>query len=118
MIMDAPPKDLPNFQVKFEHFKSLTDAEKQEIKKKSKAESIHQATKVWTCCFDNSLGEKGMESIDEISTEDLPEASEGFCTETCKKGKHDGEDYKNSTLKCIQAGINRHFKATCSINNI
>ena len=117
MKMDAPPKDLPNFLVKFGRFKTLNQHKKDNIKKKSKAESTYQATRVWTNCFSNYLIEKGLPELDDIPTEELPNALENFYSETCKK-KGNNEEYKNSTFKCIRAGINRHYKATRSLDII
>ena len=113
--MDAPPKDQPNFQVKFGRFKTLYQAEKHKIKKKSKAESTHQATKVSVNCFNNYLIEKDLSDIENIQTDELPNILEDFYSEICKK-KGESAEYKNSTVKCIRAGINRHFKSTRSLD--
>ena len=55
--MDAPPMDIPNFQVKFGRFRTLTEEEKLQIKRKSKAENTHKATKVWVNSFEEYLND-------------------------------------------------------------
>ena len=70
--MDAPPDDLPNFQIKFPRFKSLNEDDKIDIKKNSKAESTHRATQVWMNCLKEYLKEKGKPEIEQIATDQLP----------------------------------------------
>ena len=72
---------------------------------------------MWVNCFNNYLIEKNLSEIDEIETNELSRVLEDFYSETCKK-KGDQGDYKNSTFKCIPAGINRHYKATHSLDII
>ena len=111
----------PNFELKLSHFKTLNDAEKENILKNSKAENTNKATKMWVGLFEDYLAKTQDKSLDEIPDNDLPPLLNGFYSEVCKKkldknGKI--QEYKTSTLKCIRAGLNRHFKATRSIDII
>ena len=120
--MDALPKDQPNFQVNFQEkqFKTLSKEEKDAIKNRSKAKNTHKSTKVLITAFDNYLAKKDLPNADEINTEDLPNALEDFYPGNSKKNATaDGStEYKNSTMKCIRAGINRYYKAARSLDII
>ena len=60
-----------------------------------------------------------MPQVDEITTEQLPDALENFYSEITKKKIGSGTaEYKNSTLKCIRAGINRYYKSNRSLDII
>ena len=75
---------------------------------------------VWVDCFQEYLAEKNLPACDDIPIEDLPDVLYNFYTEVCKKkpGKSDTYEYKNSTLKYMRAGLNRHFKETKTIDII
>ena len=88
--------DFPDNFNKSEHFKTFSTDQKKSIKSKSKAESTHQATKVWTNCFNNNLKEKELPKIDNILTEDLPQGLEDFYNETNDKSD---EEYKKFNSK-------------------
>ena len=55
--MDTPPKDQPDFTVKFGRFKTLDDPKKTEIFRKRKAENTKKATKLWFDCLNEYLQE-------------------------------------------------------------
>ena len=59
-------------------FKTSNQAEKCKIKKRSKAESTHQAMRVWSNCLDNYLIEKGLPQTDEVDTDSLPDAFKDY----------------------------------------
>ena len=48
----------PNFELKLSHFKTLNDAEKENIQKNSKAENTNKATKRWVGLFEDYLAKK------------------------------------------------------------
>ena len=60
------------------------------------------------------LAEKDYPTIDEITDNNLPDVLYNFYSETCKKKPNpdtgDEQEYKNSTLKCVRAALNRYFK--------
>lgn len=97
-------------------FFTKTTNEKEEIFKKRKAPSTNEATKVWMKCFNDYLKEKNLPDADLLTLEDnqLPNVLSDFYTEV-RKSDAEGE-YKTSTLKCIRAAINRHYKATRSLD--
>ena len=75
--------------------------------------------KVWITAFDNYLAEKQLPSVDEILTNNLLGALEDFYSENIKETTADGSTkYKNSTMKCIQAGINQYYKVSRSLDII
>ena len=84
-MMDAPDKNLPNFQVKFGWFKSLNDKEKDEMFTNRKAASTNKVTKLWVNCFKEYLSKKDYLKIDEIPIDQLPAILTNFYLETCKK---------------------------------
>ena len=109
--MDTHLRDQPTFEVKFSHFKSLSTEEKEDLKKKCKSESTNKTTKTWDNCLENYLFEKALPKNDDIDPNDLSEILDGFYAEVNKKKEIEGSDeYKNSTLKCIRAGINGYFR--------
>ena len=87
-------------------------------------------------CFNKYLVEKQLGPENEIATEDLPQILSDFYVELKKKnikkiahklddsGKvipesnQECEEYKNTSLKCIRAALNRHFKATRNLDII
>ena len=123
-------------------FKTLSKDEKSEIMKKRCAENTGKATKLWVDCLKDYLDEKNLPPIDLLTEQNLPEILSDFYTELKKKGKSsktkkvtkqsdeptvsnttDGntessDEYKNSTLNCIRAALNRHFKETLGIDII
>ena len=66
------------------------------------------------------MSEKSYPLLEEIPTDDLPDILHDYYAETCKINPTAGEDgdYKTSTLKCIRASLNHHFKETRKIDII
>ena len=63
---------------------------------------------------------KNYANLEDIENDDLPNILTNFYTEVSKKKKGVNGDfeYKNTTLKCIRAAINRHFRETQSLDII
>lgn len=101
---------------KFSRFKTIKKPGRDDILEKRNNNSTREATKVWMKCFNDYLKEKNLPNADALETKDLPEVLEGFYTELRKA---DGEgEYKTSTLKCIRAALNRHYKEKRSLDII
>ena len=118
--MDHAPTDLPDFTVKFSHFKTVEQSDKQDILKNRKALNTNKATKCWVNCLMEYLLEKNYPVLEDITTDDLPSILSDFYTEVSKKkSSYDGsKEYKNTTLKCIRSEINRYFRETRSLDII
>lgn len=100
--------------VKKKRFLSKNKSEKQETLDGRVAPSTRKATQTWMKCLNDYLVEKEIgNSIDEVDTEKLPNILFDFYTEV-RSTKN--ETYKNTTLRCLRAGINRHMKETRSID--
>lgn len=112
--MDAKPKNLK--RKKTVRFDTKTKVQKQNIMDGRKSPSTNKATKVWMKCLNDYLKEKELPDADTIDIEELPNVLSDFYTEL-RKADSSGE-YKTSTLKCIRAAINRHFKVTRSLDII
>ena len=136
------------FDLNFGRFKTLSKTEKDEIMQGRSAGNTNKATKMWLDCFREYLAEKGLKPLDEITTEELPNILSDFYTEVKKKEKsppkkkkkskrplkevncdteeldsqnsvyQEEEEYKNSSLKCMRAALNRYFKETKGLNII
>lgn len=114
---DAKMEDGPTFDLQFEEFdendefqrfKTVKPKEKDNIYEERIRPNTQKATKLWVNCFKDYLKEKKLATLEETLTENLPNILSDFYTELRKA---DGEnDYKISTLKCIRAALNRHFK--------
>ena len=90
----------------------------------------------WVTCFNEYLIEKQLKLEPELLIEQLPQILSDFYVDLRKKnvkkiahklgdtGKiipqsnDQCEDYKNTSLKCIQAALNRHFKVTRNLDII
>ena len=59
------------------------------MKKKSKVENTHKATKLWTNCLQEYLMSNGLGMIDEIEDDSVPKTLENFFMEICKVKKFD-----------------------------
>ena len=105
----------PDFSLKLSRFGNTSDAEKQRIMDERNAKNTNRATKSCMATFTDYLVEKNLPSIDQISTESLPEIMKDFYTNA---KKIDGGDYKVQSLKCLRAGINRYMKAERGIDII
>ena len=133
--MDAADES-DDFQVSFKQFKTISTEEKNKIFNERKAANTNRATATWVKCFNEYLGEKGYENESNISNEDLPEIlSDFYCelkkkktVETGHKMNSDGKvvpqkatedkEYKNTTMHCIRAALNRHFKGSRNLDII
>lgn len=89
-------------------FKKVTSEKKEEIFDGRKRDSTKRATKLWMKCLNDYLAENDLPNSEEIETDQLPKVLEDFYVEL-RKADCEGE-YKLSTLKCIRAAINRHYK--------
>ena len=124
----------PNFNVNFGHFKTLTEAQKDGIMQGRSAENTNKATKLWVDCLREYLDEKGMPILEEVCDAELPKLLSDFYTEVKKKEKSPNskkkgtkktksptvsdEEYKNSSLQCMRAALNRYFKEKRGLNII
>ena len=133
--MDSNPNN-DNFEVKFGRFGTVSSVDKDKIFKERKSLNTNRATATYVKCFNDYLSEKGLPFEADITTDRLPEILTDFYVEVRKKkgiaGNHkvnsDGKvypagniqcnDYKNTSLMCIRAALNRHFKSTRSIDII
>lgn len=104
----------PTGKKKKSRFLTQSKQAKDEIMKGRKSPSTNKATKVWMKCFNDYLEEKDLPDADTILVDELPNVLSDFYTEL-RKADTKGE-YKTSTLKCIRAAINRHYKETKSLD--
>ena len=82
-----------------------------------KSKNTNKATKLWVMCLEEYLNEKHSQKLEDIETHELPKILSDFYTEICKKKPIGDEiEYKNSTLKCMRAGLKRYFKEKCCID--
>lgn len=73
-----------------------------------------KATQTWLKCLNDYLKEKEIaENLDAVSDEQLPQVLFDFYTEV-RSTKN--QTYKNTTLRCLRAGINRYVKEKRSID--
>ena len=88
--------------------KPCTDADKEAMKLKAKAENTHKATKLWTNCFQNYLTRNGLPDIDTISNNELPSVLENYFIEI-RKVKKTAEDSESIVcpLKIFNLYLNR-----------
>ena len=111
------------FDLKFGRFKTLSEEEKYGIMRGRSSENTNKATKLWIDVFCDYLNEKDLPKIDDIADLDLPQILSDFYTEIKKKesppkkGKSEQKhnenqdlEYKNSSLYCMRAALNRYFK--------
>ena len=133
--MDSTDKT-EQFQTKFNRFGTVSREDKDKIFKERKSVNTNRATATYLKCFNEYLREKKLPAEQDISNGDLPSILSDFYVEVPKKkitqGKHkvndEGKvvpsasstslDYKNTSLMCIRAALNRHFKSTRSIDII
>ena len=132
--MDSP-QDKNDFKVNFNCFKSTTKDVKEAIFNGRKADNTNRATITWVTCFKEYLTEKQLKPKEQLSNAELASVLSDFYVELRKKkvkkithklgqdGKvvpeHDDRDYyKNTSLKCLRAALNCHFKATRNIDII
>lgn len=93
---------------------NLNNDEMQNILDERQKDNTKKATKTWLKCINEYVKDKKFGTdLDAVTDEDLPKVLFKFYTEarTVKN-----ERYKNSTLKCIRAGVNRHIKETRGID--
>ena len=108
---------------------------KEDIFKARKSENTNRATRTWVTCFNEYLSEKQLKPEPDLTNDELPQILSDFYVRLRKKkvkkivhklGKDgkvipehaDSDDYKNTSLKCILAALNRHFKATRNLDII
>ena len=121
-------------------FKTLSKENKDQIMRERKAENTNKATKMWMDCFREYLAEKNLPPVDQLKVEDLPPILKDFYTEVkpkntpkktkTSKGNPEDEkendnneeeldpDYKNSSLRCMRAALNRYFKEHLGVDII
>ena len=134
VVMDSP-LEKETFSPKFNRFKSTTREQKDVIYNARKSENTNRATRTWVTCFNEYLAEKNLPHEADLDLQDLPSILADFYVELRKKNVKkiahklgDGgkvvpqnaelDDYKNTSLKCIRAALNRHFKGTRNIDII
>ena len=132
--MDSPHEQ-DEFKCQFSRFGSVSTEDKDKIFKERKSLNTNRATATYVKCLNDYLNEKQLPAEDQIPTVDLPQILSDFYVEVRKKkstqnnhkvtkgGKvippsPTGNDYKNTSLMCIRAALNRHFKSTRSIDII
>lgn len=93
---------------------NLNKQDKQDILDNRQKENTKKATKTWLKCINDYINAKKIaDGLDAVTDEKLPEVLFDFYTEA-RTAKN--ERYKNSTLKCIRAGVNRYVKETRGID--
>ncbi len=102
-----------SFDLHFECFKSTTEAECRKILEQRNNEKTNQAMKNMLHILHEYLIQKELPELSQITDTDLPELLETFYTELHQKT---GDPYKLASLKCIRAGLNRHFKEVRGID--
>ena len=119
-------REEPNFNLNFDHFKTLSVADKGKILEKKKTKLTNNATRLWINCLTEYLVKKGYPELEAIETPQLPPILTNFYSELKKKNadqsdENDVEDsyeYKNSTLRAIRASLVRYFKDTRRVDII
>ncbi len=112
--MEAASDEI-SFDLQYERFKTTSEAERRKILEERNNEKTNQTTKNMVKILQEYLMVKNLSELDEITDADLPQILKTFYTELRQK---DGSVYKLASLKCIRAGLNRHFKETLSIDII
>ncbi len=104
------------FDLGYGHFKTTSEAEKQQILEERNSSSTNKATKgILKILTDYIFEKKNMPDVEQTTDTQLPQLLETFYAEVCQQN---GEMYKLASLKCICAGLNRHFKETRSLDII
>lgn len=99
---------------KNKRFLSKNKKEKQSTLDSRVAPSTKKATQTWLKCLNDYVCEKEVATnIDEVTDDDLPNLLFDFYTEVRSKKN---QTYKNTTLCCLRAGINRYMKEKRSID--
>ncbi len=96
-------------------FATTTEEQKQKPLTERNALSTQKATKSKLKCFNDYLKQKGIGNKSMITDANLPAQLLVFY---CDLRKEDGEIYKISSLKCMRAGLNHHFKDTRGIDSV
>ena len=115
-----------NFDLKFGWLKSLSEKEKNAIMQARSSDNTNKATKLWVDVLREYIEEKDMGILKEVLDADLSKLLSDFYTEIKKKEKpqakkrkeNSEEEYKNSSLQCMRAALNRYFKEKRGINII
>lgn len=95
-------------------FLKLKSNDKKNIMDERFKQNTRKATQTWLKCINDYVKERKMgNTLDEVSSKDLPDVLYDFYAEVRSTKK---QRYKNTTLKCLRAGINRHIKETRSID--
>lgn len=86
----------------------LNEDDTQDIMDSRQKHNTKKATKTWLKCVNDSIKDKKIaENLDAVDNKDLPDVIFKFYTEA-RTTKN--ERYKNTTLKCLWAGLNRYIK--------
>lgn len=108
-MAEAPAKNVKN-----KRFLSKNEEQKQNTLDGRVAPNTKKATQTWMKCLNDYISEKEIaKSIDDITDDKLPDLLFDFYTEV-RSTKN--QTYKNTTLRCLRAGINRYIKEKRSIN--
>ena len=88
-------------------FKSRSDTEKKELLNGKDKQSTQKATESAVRLLKTYLFEKGYKELEAIPDVDLSNILYDFYSEVKPKKE---DNYSVQTLKCIRAGLNRHFR--------
>ena len=113
--MASANADEPCFDLKIQHFASLSKEKIDELMENRQAKKTRQATKSHLKLLDEFLDEKHMKKLEDTTDAELPEVLFTFYTNIRKEG---GEMYKLASMKCIRASLNRHIKEKRNIDII
>lgn len=95
-------------------YDQLNAARKENLMDIRVAPNTKKATKTWLKCINDYVTECELgQTIDDVTDENLPNVLFDFYTEV-RSTKN--EVYKNTTLRCLRAGINRYIKEKRSID--
>ena len=107
MALSKPLHIKPKLKSNSTRFASTNKDEMEQILRDKDANNTQRATKSTLNIFAQYLDCKNQPLMDDISTDALPQILMQFYTDLRKE---DGDLHKLSSLKCIRAGLNRHFK--------
>ena len=110
--------------MKMDGHQNKKSKQREQIRKKQKAENTNKSTKLWINCLEEYLEEKSYPKVDDFSLEELPGVIEKFYLEIRKKNDNvDQNDtsegtqkYPNTTLKTMRGALACYFKQTRSID--
>ena len=117
-----------NKTVKKQRFKTVSDAEKEIVLKKRKAENTNLSTQQWITCLREYLIEKQLPELESIQNAQLGEILGKFYLEARKKRvpyidvtadenqEEVNDSYKTTSLRAARGAFTRYFKDTRKID--